>query len=556
MKFQNKLKLIHKIQLSVFFIAAVSTLITFVAFFGFKEIEQKEKALINDFLEPQKRMQELYGNFKEIQFTLLKFSIPDYASSAAENMKFINYQKSEIDSLFAFLIFKEFDLSSEEKIAGAKKSWDEYRNVVIDAVVSAGIMQDYETATYISSTSGEEISKSLDEKFAIVNDNLEKNVNELSASIISSTSRTIALIIIGMFLGAIAFGISCFYVVPKIVKPLKLFMNALKSYAIGKYDVELNLNYQDEFGEMQKMLIGLRDAQLEKIKVAEKFSNGIFENVQPASEYDELAHHFNRVVETFKSVISEMTTLTDAASEGHLTVRGNAGAFNNDFKKIILGVNNTLDGIVIPLQECSKVLEIMSEGDLTAKVDGRFKGDLKEIADSINKLNDSLKDIIGQVNIGVKSTVSSAEQISSSTEEMAAGAMEQVTQAEEIASSVEQMTKTILENTKNASYAAQTAKMAGDKAKEGGLVVEATIQGMGKIADVVSDSAQTVFALGESSDKIGEIVLVIDGIADQTNLLALNAVIEAARAGEQGRGFAVVADEVRKLAERTTKATK
>ena len=147
-------------------------------------------------------------------------------------------------------------------------------------------------------------------------------------------------------------------------------------------------------------------------------------------------------------------------------------------------------------------------------------------------------------------------EVAATAESLAAGARSQTRQTQQNAAALEEMLRSLTATSRNALQATQTANEAGATAEAGGQVVGKTIHGMNAIAGVVSEAASKVMELGQSSQRVGEIVGVISSIAEQTNLLALNAAIEAARAGSEGRGFAVVADEVRKLAEHTAVSTR
>jgi methyl-accepting chemotaxis protein len=384
----------------------------------------------------------------------------------------------------------------------------------------------------------------------------ENNAKIELAAAASIKSRYIILLSIGLGLLIIIFFIVA-YIFRKIKSAIVKVMDTILELSKGHVKVRASISSEDEIGVIAKSLNGLAINLDEFSKLMYKISDGDFTTESKAADAEDvLAPALNSITESLRNLIDETRKLTTASLEGNLSTRGDVERFRGNYKQIISGINSTLDAVIAPIQEASSVLRKMSEGDLTVRMEKDYQGEFHKIKHDLNTLGDSMSEALLEVAEVINATASVSTQISSSSEQMAAGAQEQGTQISEVAISLKQMSQTIIETTQNSSRVAMAAKNSGTYASEGGKVVHETIEGMNKIADVVLKTSETIKTLGQSSDQIGEITKVIDEIADQTNLLALNAAIEAARAGEQGRGFAVVADEVRKLAERTSIATK
>jgi methyl-accepting chemotaxis protein len=313
--------------------------------------------------------------------------------------------------------------------------------------------------------------------------------------------------------------------------------------------------HQGDFGKIVQGVNDTLDAVIGPLNVAAGYVDRISKGDIPEKitdsyngDFNAIKNNLNQCVDAVNALIGDAAMLTKAAVEGKLATRADASKHQGDFRKIVQGVNDTLDAVVEPMQDVSAILTKLAGGDFTAVVSNNYAGDYELLANAVNTLSQSVRSALEQIGRNVSSLARSAEELNKVSESMGSNADETATQANVVSAAAGQVSNNVQTVATGAEEMGASIKEIAKNTAEATRVASSAVH----IAEATN---VTISKLGQSSAEIGQVIKVITSIAHQTNLLALNATIEAARAGEAGKGFAVVANEVKELAKETAKAT-
>ncbi|GLQ16632.1 methyl-accepting chemotaxis protein [Maritalea porphyrae] len=313
-----------------------------------------------------------------------------------------------------------------------------------------------------------------------------------------------------------------------ITRPMSNITETMRSLSSDDLDVTVDgLERHDELGSMARAVEVFRE---NAVKVAEL-------GVEEAARQKALAERQEMMEELQQS----FGIVVGAAAAGDFSQRVSEDISDEEMVKLSRSVNSLIDTVDRGIKETGEVLAALANTDLTKRMEGNYDGAFLQLKNDTNRVADRLTDVVGQLRSTSTALKNATSEILAGANDLSERTTRQAATIEETSAAMEQLADTVLENAKEADNASEIADKVRITAEEGG--------------DVMRQANEAMERITESSNKISNIIGMIDDIAFQTNLLALNASVEAARAGEAGKGFAVVAVEVRRLAQSAATAS-
>ncbi len=352
---------------------------------------------------------------------------------------------------------------------------------------------------------------------------------EARTSLATMTEQTKIFMFSTIAIAFAAITILGFVIGRSITKPLNRITGVMGQIANGEYGAEVPFTQRkNELGEMARAVEVFRNNGLRVNEMTEEEKEAAKQRtIERAAMMSELQSAFGQVV--------------DAAIDGDFTQRVEATFPDEELNRLAEGVNSLVETVDRGLQETGSVLSAMANTDLSHRVEGDYRGSFLQLKNDTNAVGEKLSQVIGQLRSTSRGLKVATGEILSGANDLSERTTKQAAAIEETSAATEQLANTVNDNTERAQQARTSALEARQVAEKGGEVMHSANDAMARIT--------------ASSNKISDIIGMIDDIAFQTNLLALNASVEAARAGEAGKGFAVVAVEVRRLAQSAAEAS-
>lgn len=479
----------------------------------------------------------------------------------------ITQNKKDLEGLL--LDYKKSNMlkNEEEELTKFEKAWQNYYAEIEKTLnlVDSGA----EKEALISISSGGAIAearKPLDTSLANIYQINTQDAERLKTTGDQTFSQALFILSLISVMAIIISLVLAFMLTRSITTPVDQVKTMITEMGRGHLSIRLKMDRQDELGDMARTMdLFCDDLQHLAIANIRKLAEGErIELPEIKDEKDEIMPAIQLLTINLRGLTDETSRLISGAKQGQLTIRGDAGHFKGRFQEIIAGINETLDAVVIPVEEAMRLSKEYGTGNFTARFDPNIQvsGDFIDFKNALNHLGEEVGSSVGGVKHEVEGVSAGMEEAAASVEEVASSMgllSDNATNVSSLAersgegtqqtlTAMEDLSRTVASVANKAEVASGIAQKTVDLSNSGMELAGNAEKGMQGILQSFGSTETMVGDITNQMDEIGRIVDVITGIAEQTGLLALNAAIEAARAGDAGMGFAVVADEVKSLA--------